>query len=137
MKTKATILVMILIGWAALALAQVTNQPPVNPVDDEAVKGFIDSFTWLKLFIVPVTVVLVMALKKMIGAIPVQAWPWITPFLGTGIDYLASKVGLWTGSAEAGAIMGGLAVWFHQLLTQSKNLATEGAKPSNPPSTST
>lgn len=136
MRNKTTILAMILIGWAALALAQTTNLPPVNPVDDEAVKGFIDGFPWLKLLIVPVTIVLVMALKKMVGAIPVQIWPWVTPFLGTLIDYLASKTGIWTGSVEAGTLMGGLAVWLHQLITQTKSIATEGPKPSNPPSTS-
>jgi hypothetical protein len=130
---KLKLAVVLLTVWATCLFAQVTNAPadPVNPVNDQEVRAFFDQQLLLKLFIVPITTVLVMGIKKMIGAIPVQLWPWITPFLGVGLDYLGSKVGIWTGSAEAGGIMGGLAVWFHQLGTQTKDLTTQGAKASS------
>lgn len=121
MKTK---LFLFLLCLAPLALlAQPTND--FTP-DDEKIRDVIGKYSALKLFIVPIVLALVMAIRKGIGFIPDQLWPVLTPFIGVGLDFLASKLGFWTGSVEAGAAMGGLAVWFSQLGKQSKELMVDG-----------
>jgi hypothetical protein len=129
--TKTTMLVMLLVFWAVSLIAQVTNVPPDITSGDQAVQAFLAKFSWVKVFIVPAVTVLVMGLRKVISAIPVQVWPWVAPFLGAGLDYAGAKLGFWTSSLEAGAAMGGLAVWFHQLGVQTKDLVSEGPQPSS------
>lgn len=130
------VMVMLLVFLAASVLAQLATNVPGAPgpevTDGDAkVASYLTKFTWLKIFIVPTVTVLVMGLRKWISAIPIQVWPWVTPFLGAGLDYLGAKVGIWTNSLEAGAAMGGLAVWFHQLGTQTRELKNEGPSPSS------
>lgn len=141
MKTKTTILVMILIGWATCLLAQVaTNTPPATTdmeATDAGIHAFLTKYSVLKLFLVPLITVGVMGLKKVIGAIPIQVWPYVTPFLGTGLDYLGEKAGIWSGNAVVGAAMGGLAVWFHQIGAQAKEFVKEGSTRSDTPQTPT
>src|SRR5688572_23274369 len=98
MNRNQILVVMLLMVWAASVAAQITTNLPgasdPGPVSDEAVKSFLTKYSWLKLFIAPIVTVLVMLLKKWIGAIPVQTWPFIAPVLGTAIDYLAAKAGI-------------------------------------------
>lgn len=123
--------VILLVFCAVSVLAQLaTNVPPADaPViesSDEAIRAFLTKYSALKLFIVPIVTVLVMGLRRVISFIPDQVWPIVTPFIGVGLDYLASKTGLWTSSAEAGALMGGLATWFHQLGLQMRKAQRKG-----------
>lgn len=143
MKTKTIVTVMLLMFCAVSIFAQLaTNVPPADsPVvesSDETIRAFLTKYSALKLFIVPVVTVLVMGLRKVITFIPDQIWPIVTPFIGVGLDYLASKTGLWTSSAEAGALMGGLATWFHQLgaqLRESKQVGFTYSASSKPQDT--
>jgi hypothetical protein len=129
MKNKLFIIVMAVVALAfaflpLLAFGQ-TNDPAFT-ADDEKIRDAIGKYSALKLFMVPLVTVLVMFARKLIGRIPDQLWPVIAPFLGVALDYAASKLGFWTGSIEAGAAMGGLAVWFSQLSKQTKELVKEG-----------
>lgn len=128
--TKLIILVTLLILCVVSLFAQTNGVPDITPTD-EAIRDQLAQFSWLKIFIVPITTVIVMGLRKVISAIPIQLWPWVTPFIGTALDYAGAKFGFWTGNVEAGLAVGALAVWFHQLTVQTKNLASEGPKPSS------
>lgn len=107
-----------------LAFGQTNN--PAFTADDEKIRDALGKYSLVKIFIVPIVGALVMGLRKFVGKIPDQAWPWVTPFIGVGLDYLAAKMGFWTGSVEAGAAMGAAAVWFSQLGKQTKELVKEG-----------
>lgn len=140
MKTKTKLMVMLFMVWTVSIMAQLaTNVPGGVPGEqlvtdgatDEKVKAFLTKYTWLKIFLVPLVTVIVMAAKQIISKIPIQVWPWVTPFIGVGLDYLGEKAGLWTGSMVAGAAMGGLATWFHQLGTQTREWKVEGSSPSS------
>lgn len=120
MKTKLLFLLCLL----PLAILAQTNE---FTVEDEKIRDVLGKYSMVKIFIVPAVTVLVMALRKWVGLIPDQAWPWLAPFIGVGLDFLASKFGFWTGSVEAGAAMGGLAVWFSQLGKQTREALTDGA----------
>ena len=133
MKTKTNTNTILVILFFLCGMGLVTAQTNDVTSTDTAIQSYVDRFTWLKIFIVPTVTVLVMGLRKAIAAIPVQIWPWVTPFLGTALDYVGSKIGIWTSNAEAGVLMGGLAVWFHQLVTQTKELKREGPTPSSTP----
>ncbi len=128
---KQTWILLFLIGWAALAVAQVTtNVPPAdNPVvesSDEAIRSFLTKYSVVKLFMIPIVMLAIQGFRKAVTFVPDQMWPYITPFIGVGLDYAAAKAGFWTNSAEAGAIVGGLATWFHQVYAQSKEAARHG-----------
>lgn len=86
--------------------------------------------TWLQGLVVPATLVIASLLKKYVPRIPANALPFIVPFIGAGVDILLDLVGLWgnqglANSAIAGAALGGLATWLHQMGKQS------GVIPSN------
>lgn len=124
MKNKLLILVAAsFVLLPVLAFGQPTNE---FTVEDEKIRDTLGKYSAVKIFIVPIVGVLVMALRKFVGKIPDQAWPWVTPFIGVGLDYLAAKMGFWTGSVEAGAAMGAAAVWFSQLGKQTKEVFKEG-----------
>lgn len=129
MKNKLSLLVVALAGLACVFIPSLALGQPTNDFtpDDEKIRDVLGKYSLVKIFIVPVVGALVMAVRKWVGLIPDQAWPWVTPFIGVGLDYLASKLGFWTGSVEAGAAMGGLAVWFSQLGKQTKELMVDGA----------
>lgn len=119
MKTKILFMLCLL----PLALIAQTN---VFTPGDETIRDTLGKYSLVKLFIVPAVTVLVMAARKWIGLIPDQLWPWLAPFIGVGLDYLASKLGFWTGSTEAGLAMGGLAVWFSQIGKQTTEALKNG-----------
>lgn len=127
---KAILMVALLLLCVVAPVLAQTNTPPDITSTDEGIRQALERFSWLKIFIVPITTVVVMGARLAIKAIPIQLWPWITPFLGAGLDYLGAKFGFWTTNPAAGAAMGGLAVWFHQLGAQTLNIAEEGPKPS-------
>jgi hypothetical protein len=126
--TKTKVVAVLLLFWAMIACAQLVTNVTGTEVtkDDEAVRAYLTKYSWVKIFIVPATVLLVMLVRKIVPVIPNQIWPWVVPILGVGLDYVGSKFGFWTGSLEAGGLMGGLAVWLHQLGTQTKNIVQEG-----------
>lgn len=110
-----------------IAIAQsiaVTNFFP--GAADEKVRDVLGKYSLVKALLVPGTLVLVMAVRKWIGLIPDQLWPWITPFIGAGLDWVGTRVGFWTGSPEAGLAAGGLAVWFSQLGKQTREALKDG-----------
>lgn len=120
MKNK---LFLFLLFLAPLALLAQTNG---FTLEDEKIRDVLGKYSLVKIFMVPAVGALVMGVRKLTNLIPDQAWPWVTPFIGVGLDFLASKIGFWTGSVEAGAAMGGLAVWFSQLGKQTKEAMVDG-----------
>lgn len=136
MNTKILLFLFALLATFVLFGADVTNSLPVDGTAtadlDDTIRKTFDKYSAMKLFIMPVVTLIVMLSRKYVGRIPDQAWPWLAPFIGVGADYLASKTGLWTGSAEAGAAMGGLAVWLHQWGSQSKEVWDDGFKTTKP-----
>lgn len=138
MKNKYAAVILILTVLVSLGVpvitifAQVdTNISQVNTnitAGDEEIRNQLEKYSWLKIFIVPLVTVLVMGIKKAITAVPGAVWPWVTPFIGAGLDYIGAKLGFWTGSVEAGAAAGALAVWFHQLNTQTKDALTSSSR---------
>lgn len=76
--------------------------------------------------LIPTVIVLIMLIKKWIPKIPGAAWPYLAPFIGALLDYAATNFGLWSGNAGVGAMFGGLAVWFHQLGTQTRDAVKGG-----------
>lgn len=120
---KLTVITLIL---APIVLLAQTNVFYVVTPEDEAIRDTLGKFSIVKLLIVPVVTVFVMAVRKWIMLIPDQLWPWITPFIGVGLEYLGEKLGFWTGSTQAGAMVGALAVWFSQLGKQTKEASKDG-----------
>lgn len=110
------IVVLALFAFCIGALAQVTNSPPGIADVDQKIADTISKFSYWKTLIVPLTLILVAAIKKWVAFIPDKWLPWTGPIIGGLLDLLASKFGFWTGDAGAGAAMGGLATWAHQAL---------------------
>lgn len=109
-----------------------TNAPADWTATDESIRKTFSEYSAIKLFIVPIVTVLIMGFRKLVAIIPDQLWPYISPFLGVGIDYLASKTGLWTNSPGAGAALGALAVWLHQLGSQTLEARKSGLTTTTP-----
>jgi len=112
-------------------LAQTTNGFVPSPTD-EKIRDALGKYSLVKGLMVPLITVIIMALRKWIGLIPDQLWPWLSPFIGWGLDAAAAGLGFWTGSMEAGLAMGGLSVWFHQLGRQTKEVAKSGLTTTKP-----
>lgn len=111
-----------------------TNVPPV-------VNGGLPSLSsvppWLQTLIIPLTFGLIAAIKKYLPKVSSGWYPFIVPFLGAGIDLLTNLFGLWgsqglVNSALAGAALGGLATWLHQLGKQSGVIPPSPETPSKP-----
>lgn len=101
----------------ASAQVTVTNlQPEHITATDQQIADVVSKFSYWKTMIVPLTLILVAAIKKWVGFIPNKYLPWTGPIIGGLLDLLASKFGFWTGDVGAGAAMGGLATWAHQAL---------------------
>lgn len=115
---------------ATMALVAQTNAP--GPIDDAAATTFFQHFSKWQLLLIPIVTVVVAAVKKWIPLIPTQLLPWIAPFIGVGLDYFGSHLGLWSGNVAAGAAMGGLATWFNEFLSQTKELKEEVSAPATP-----
>lgn len=99
------------------AQVTVTNlQPEHITAADQQIADVVSKFSYWKTMIVPLTLILVAAIKKWVGFIPNKYLPWTGPIIGGLLDLLASKFGFWTGDVGAGAAMGGLATWAHQVL---------------------
>ncbi len=115
MKTKLFILA--LIALPLFVLGQ-TNDPSTNAVHDVDTKitAAVAQFSYWQGMLLPITLVLVAAIKKWVTFIPDKALPWVAPVIGGLLDMAAEKFGLWTGNPAIGAAMGGLATWAHQAL---------------------
>lgn len=116
-------------GTALTNSTPLTNAPMVHPID-AAIKGYVTKFSYWKLMILPITGLLCFVVKKFISAIPNGLIPIIGPILGGLLDVLASKFGFWTSDPAAGAMMGALATWAHQVIVQ----VTEPKEPKEQPS---
>lgn len=105
---------------AMSALAQ-TN----GVVDPAATAGGISvNASLLQLLVTPVTLVLVFAIRKYFVKIPSEWIPFVAPFLGAAISAASAQLGLWASNgiavdATAGAALGGLSTWVHQMGKQS------------------
>lgn len=73
----------------------------------------------LQFLLIPLVTVLIQLARKFIPMIPDTYWPFVAPFLGATLDYIAGQTGLWTGNAAVGAMLGGLGTWFHQFQKQA------------------
>lgn len=111
---------LVAIVFDLLLLVAFAQTAPAGPIDDAAATAWFARFSKWQLFLVPLVTVVVAAFKKAFTAIPSQAWPWLAPFVGVGLDYVGSKFGLWSGNAAAGAILGGLSTWFYEFTAQTK-----------------
>lgn len=124
MKTKTSLFCLICLFLCWCAMAQDTNAVPGATGGGLSAK--LGQFQWV---LIPLTTTVIGGLKKFISMIPSQLWPWVSPFLGAGLDWIGSKAGIWSGDPTVGALMGGAGTWFHQLLTQTKDLvATSKSK---------
>ncbi len=95
------------------AFGQGTNAP--TGIDATIASG-VAKFSYWQTMLLPITLVIVMAVKKWVSFIPDKALPWVAPVIGGLLDMAAEKFGLWTGNPAIGAAMGGLATWAHQAL---------------------
>lgn len=77
-----------------------------------------DSIPW-ELLITPLTLILLSALRQVVPRIPGPVVVILAPAIGAGLDLLGSYSGAWESSGAAGAALGGLATWFHQLGKQT------------------
>jgi hypothetical protein len=124
---------LILAVWfvAGSVFGQDTNTPPLPgpaPAPSGGLSGKLGQFQWV---LVPVTTIIIMGVKKWVPAIPSQLYPWIAPLLGGALDWFGTQAGIWSGDALVGAAFGGLATWFHQLGSQTKELVS-GPDPQKP-----
>lgn len=108
-------------GSNDLQVIQATNGPG-QTLEQAAKQPAKDIFSVLKplqFLMIPLVTVVIQLARKWVPMIPDTYWPFISPFLGATIDYIAGAAGLWTGNAAVGALFGGLGVWFHQLQKQA------------------
>lgn len=92
----------------------------ISPADEQIRDSFTAMFSYWQGLLLPLTLVLVMAIKKRAGFIPDKYLPYVAPLVAGVLDFAAQKFGFWTGNPAIGVAMGGLATWFHQLVTQPK-----------------
>jgi len=83
--------------------------------------------TWLQLLITPITLALVAAVRKYLPQVKPAYMPFIVPFVGAGLNVLIDLVGVWgnqglISSAVAGAALGGLSTWLHQVGKQTTEI---------------
>jgi hypothetical protein len=97
-------------------IAADTNAPAVNI--DAKITNWFSGFAYWSWLLIPATTAFIEAFKKYVVRIPSVWQPILAPFIGAGLDFLAQKAGLWTGSLATGALFGMAGVWFHQLGTQ-------------------
>lgn len=124
-----------LIGFAVCfgvsAWAQATNPPALHAID-EKIAGAVTKFSYWQGMLLPLTLVLVAAIKKWVALVPDRWLPWAAPIIGGLLDMAAQKFGLWTGNSAVGLAIGGLATWAHQaLFVQPADAPTED-EPSPP-----
>jgi len=124
MKTKHKIA--LLLAAIAFALMPVllfgqTNEASGDNITaaDESIRAVVEKFSYWKLLIVPITMILVQGVKKFVAFVPDKYLPWCGPIIGGLLDLVATKFGFWTGDGAAGAMMGGLATWAHQAVKQT------------------
>lgn len=115
-KTVIGVIVCLMVIGVLSAFGQ-TNAVDVRPADT-AIRDFLSSFSYWKLLIVPITGVVCFAVKHFAAKIPNKLIPIIGPIVGGVLDLVASKFGFWTSDPAAGAMMGALATWAHQLFAQ-------------------
>jgi len=111
-----------------------TNAPP-------ATGGGLPSLSmipqWLQVLITPLTLVLVALVKKYVPRVPDTWLPLAAAVVGALVNSASDLIGLWgsqglVNSALAGAALGGLATWLHQLGKQSGVIPPTPPTPSNP-----
>lgn len=135
MKRKTLIVVLLTTLGAGFALAQ-TNTPPV-------VSGGLPSLSmipaWLQVLITPITFGLIALAKNYLPKLPSFWLPIAAAFLGALVNSLSDLIGLWgtqglANSALAGAALGALATWLHQIGKQSGIIPPTPPIPSTPTS---
>jgi hypothetical protein len=94
--------------------------------------------TWLQLLITPITLALVAAVRKYLPQIKPAYMPFIVPFVGAGLNALIDLIGVWGNqglitSAVAGAALGGLSTWLHQLGKQGVEIKQSDDTPPTAP----
>ena len=125
MKTKHIIGIGLLLMAVLFTVAAQTNGVSITPTDQK-IHDALEKYQAVKIFIMPITMVLIMGFRRVVKFVPDQIWPVLGPFVGVGIDYVAARFGFWTGSIEAGLAMGAAATWFNQLGKQTLELYKEG-----------
>lgn len=120
------------VAFAVFAQVTITNLQPELTGADKAIADTVAKFSYWQGMLLPITMVLVAAIKKWVAFIPDKFLPWTAPIIGGLLDMTAQKFGLWTGNPAVGAAMGGLATWFHQAF---KQLEFGKELPSEPPKT--
>ncbi len=91
-----------------------TNSVPVQ-VPPDSVSAFFTKMAPLQFVLVPIVTVSISVVRKYTTKIPEAVWPYASPFIGAGLDWLGTNFGLWSGNVAAGAMLGGLSTWFHQI----------------------
>lgn len=121
-KTRSRLYLAILafcfVAFAALAQVTSTNLQPELTGADKTIADTVAKFSYWQGMLLPITMVLVYAVKKWVAFIPDKFLPWTAPIIGGLLDMAAQKFGLWTGNPAVGAAMGGLATWAHQVFNQ-------------------
>ena len=117
------ILCFFVFGLVALAQTNVigTNAPPSGAV---GLPSLAMIPLWLQVFITPLTLALVALIKKYLPQVPDGWLPVAAAVVGSVVDIVSDLIGLWgsqglANSAMAGAALGALATWVHQLGKQS------------------
>lgn len=87
-----------------------------NP--DAKVAEFFGKFSYWSFLLIPICMAITQGIKTLLPKVPTWLLPYIVPFLGAGVDFLANKLGLWTGNTAAAAVISGLSVYVHQLYKQ-------------------
>lgn len=139
MFTVLGILMFNILSFIAIAQDVSTNLPPAAGSGTVAPLEIFAKLKGLEFLLIPLVTVLIQAARRYIPQIPDAIWPWVGPFIGAILDYAATKAGLWTGNLAVGAMLGGLATWFHQLDKNSVNvlgrMLPPASAPPTPPST--
>lgn len=137
MKTRTHLLITLSLFVVGLLLGSVlafgqTNDPALHPTDAK-IASAVSKFSYWQGMLLPMTLVLVFAVKKWVKLIPDKYLPWTAPIIGGLLDMGAQKLGLWSGSVAVGSAMGALATWFHQAFNQLGPDETDSKAPGTPP----
>ena len=137
MKRTTFLAILFTVLSVGFVLAQ-TNVPGTNvpPVISGGLPSLSTIPQWLQVLITPLTLVLVALVKKYFTNIPTTWLPLAAAVTGALVNSLSDLIGLWgsqglASSAIAGAALGGLATWLHQLGKQTGILPS--SQPVAPP----
>lgn len=120
--TILSLLTLLIMLVASVCHAQDTNSVPVTP---PAVTHFFEIIKPFEFLLIPIVTVFIQLVRKFVPQIPSGVWPYAAPFIGALLDWLATKMGLWSGNPMIGAMLGGLATWFHQADKQGPDVLSK------------